>query len=91
MNIVSISVGLAGLLIVVGILAMIISGIKGLAQGKQDFKRIGLMIVPFLAFTIAYFAMDQDLVKAAVMTLAIMMGSMALGIVVTGLKGTFKF
>lgn len=91
MNIVSISVGLAGLLIVVGILAMIVSGIKGLAQGKQDFKRIGLMLVPIVAFIIAYFVMDKDLVKAAVMTAALMMGSMALGIVVTGLKGTFKF
>ncbi len=91
MNIVGLSVGLAGLLIVGGILAMLISGIRSVAQGKQDFKRIAMMLVPFIVFGITYFALGQDLPKAAVMTAGIMMAGMAIGIVFTGLKGTFRF
>ena len=91
MNIVSISVALAGLMIVGGVIAMIISGIKGVAQGKQDFKRIGMMLIPVVVFAITYFALGQDPVKAAVMTAGVMMAGMALGIVFTGLKGTFRF
>ena len=91
MNIVSLSVGLAGLMIVGGVLAMIISGIRSLAQGKQDFKRIALMLVPVVVFAITYFALDQDFAKAGVMTAGVMMGGMILTIFLTGLRGTFKF
>lgn len=91
MNIVSISVAIAGIFIIGGVLLMIISGIKGIAQGKQDFKRIGMMLIPFIVFGITYFALGQDLAKAGVMTAGVMMAGMALGIVFTGLKGTFRF
>jgi len=91
MNIVTIAVGLAGLLMVGGIVAMIISGVKSVAQGKQDFKRISLMLVPVIVFAITYFALGQDFAKAGVMTVGVMMAGMALGIVFTGLKGTFRF
>ncbi|HAH51634.1 MAG TPA: hypothetical protein DCL80_10370 [Balneola sp.] len=91
MNIVSLSVGLAGLMIVGGVLAMIISGIRSLTQGKQDFKRIALMLVPVVVFAITYFSLGQDEVKAAVMTAGVMMGGMVLTIFLTGLRGTFKF
>ncbi len=91
MDIVVIAVGLAGLLMVGGIVAMIISGIRAVSQGKQDFKRIGLMMIPVIVFAVTFFAMDQDFAKAGVMTTAVMMGGMALGIVFTGLKGTFRF
>lgn len=91
MNIVSISVGLAALMIVGGVLAMIISGIRSLAQGKQDFKRIALMLVPVVVFAITYFALGQDFAKAGVMTAGVMMGGMILTIFLTGLRGTFKF
>ncbi|MEP1152002.1 MAG: hypothetical protein JXR20_08385 [Balneola sp.] len=91
MTIVSISVGLAGLMIVAGVISMILSGIKGIAQGKQDFKRIGMMLIPVVVFVITYFALGQDLTKAGVMTAGVMMGGMILTIFLTGLRGTFKF
>ena len=91
MTIVSISVGLAGLMIVAGVISMILSGIKGIAQGKQDFKRIGMMLIPVVVFAITYFALGQDFVKAGVMTAGVMMGGMILTIFLTGLRGTFKF
>lgn len=78
--------GLIGL----GILAMLVSGVKGMAQGKQDYKRIALMASPFIVFGISY-AVLSDLTKAGVMTTLVMMGVMVLSIVITGLRGTFKF
>ena len=77
--------GLIGL----GILSMIVSGIKSLAQGKQDVKRIVIMAVPFAVFGISY-AVLGDVTKAGVMTTLAMMGVMVLSVVVTGLRGTFK-
>lgn len=77
-------------LMALGILSMIVSAIKGLAQGKQDFKRIGLMAVPFIVFGISY-AVLSDITKAGVMTTLVMMGIMVGSIVITGLRGTFKF
>ena len=91
MTIVSISVGLAGLMIIAGVIAIIVSGIKGVAQGKQDFKRIGMMLVPVVVFAITFFALDQDFVKAGVMTAGVMMAGMIGTIFFTGLRGTFKF
>ncbi|XWN35953.1 MAG: hypothetical protein ROO71_08280 [Balneola sp.] len=91
MDISGLAVGLAGLMIVGGILAMIISGIRSLTQGKQDFKRIGLMMIPVIVFVITYFTLGQDFAKAGVMTAGVMMAGMILTILLTGLRGTFKF
>ncbi|MFV1883653.1 MAG: hypothetical protein ACMZ7B_04145 [Balneola sp.] len=82
--------GLIGL----GILTMIISGIKGATQGKQDPKRILIMATPFVVFAISYFVVqgeEEALARAGVITMAVMMGIMVLGVVFTGLRGTFKF
>lgn len=78
-------------LIGLGILSMIISAFKSLAQGKQDVKRIALMAVPFVVFGISYFALGSDVTKAGVMTTLAMVGIMIVSIVITGLRGTFKF
>lgn len=77
-----------------GILTMMISGIKSLTQGKQDVKRIAIMAVPFLIFAISYFAMqgsDLAFARAGVFTTLTMMGIMVVSVVITGLRGTFKF
>ncbi len=87
---VAISVGLAFGLLVLGMVAMIGAGIRSLALGKQDFKRIGMMAVPFVVFGISY-GVFGDLPKAAILTAAIMMAAMILTIAFTGLRGTFKF
>ncbi len=79
--------GLIGL----GVLAMVVSAVKSLAQGKQDLKRIGLMAVPFIVFGISLAALGGDYVKAGVMTTMVMMGIMVASIAITGLRGTFKF
>ncbi len=80
------AMGLIGL----GIVSMIVSGIKSLAQGKQDVKRIVIMAVPFAIFGIAYGVLG-DIPKAGVLTTMAMMGIMVFSVVITGLRGTFKF
>ncbi len=87
---VTISVALAIGLMALGVLAMIVSGIKSLSQGKQDVKRIGLMSVPFIVFGVS-FALLGDFPKAGVMTAGVLMAGMVLSIALTGLRGTFKF
>ena len=73
-----------------GILSMVVSGIKGLVQGKQDFKRIALISTPIIIFVVSYLALN-DVTKAGVMTTMGMMAIMVVSIVFTGLRGTFKF
>lgn len=81
-------------LIGLGILTMIISGVKSATQGKQDPKRILIMAVPFIVFGISYFAVqgtDDPFATAGVLTMGIMLGIMVVGVLFTGLRGTFKF
>ena len=78
---------------VIGAAALIglgVVSIKSMAQGKQDFKRIAIMAVPFVAFGVSYLVLE-NIVEAAVMSAAFMMASMALAILLSGLRGTFKF
>ena len=77
-------------LIIIGVLAMAVSGIKSLSQGKQDVKRIAIMAVSFIIFGITY-AVLGDIAKAGVSTTMAMMGIMVVSVLVTGLRGTFKF
>ena len=86
----TISVGLAAGLIVLGVLTMVFGGVRSLMLGKQDFKKIGMMAVPFVVFGISY-AVTGEYAKAGVLTATIMMAFMILTIALTGLRGTFKF
>lgn len=88
--IVKIAVIGAAALIVLGLIAMIISAIKSTIQGKQDYKRIAIMSIPFIAFAVSYLVLD-DIVKAAVMAAGFMMATMVISIALSGLRGTFKF
>lgn len=87
---VAISVGLALGLVALGIVTMIGAGIRSLAIGNQDLKKMGMMAVPFIVFGIS-FAVVGDFAKAGVLTATIMMAVMVAAILVTGLRGTFKF
>lgn len=86
----AISVGLAVGLIVLGILGILGAGIKSVINGKQDYKRIGMMVIPFIVFGISY-AVFGEIPKAGVFTAVFMLGAMVITIVLTGMRGTFKF
>ena len=84
------AMGLMGL----GVLTMIISGVKSMVQGKQDFKRTAIMAVPFIIFGIGYAVMGDVVLRveaAGVLTTLAMLGVMVVSVVITGLRGTFKF
>ncbi|WP_421774113.1 hypothetical protein [Gracilimonas sp.] len=87
---VAISVGLALGLIVLGVVSMAGAGVRSLVMGKQDYKKIGMMAIPFVVFGITY-AISGEISDAGVMTAALMMLGMVAAIVLTGLRGTFKF
>lgn len=87
--IVTIAIGLGLGLIGLGILGMLISGIQSLIKGKQDFKKILTMLVPFAVFGIAY-GIFSDVTQAGVATMLFMIALMILTIFLTGLRGTFN-
>lgn len=73
-----------------GIVAMIASGVRGITQGKQDYKRIALIATPAIIFIISYVALN-DVTKAGVFTTIGMMLIMVVSILFTGLRRTFKY
>lgn len=86
---VAITIGFTIGLFVLSIIMMLFASVKSIAQGKQDFKKVAIMAIPFVLFGITY-AVFGDVTKAGVFTMAFMMGAMILTIAYTGLRGTFK-
>lgn len=84
-----IGIGIAIGLIGIGILAMIVAGIKSLTTGKQDLKRNLTILVPFAVFGII-FGMAGDLTDAAIGTMLFMIAAMVLFMLLTGLRSTFN-
>ncbi len=86
----SLAVGLAMGLIGIGVVGIIISGIRNVFNGKSEFKRITVMLVPVAVFVISYFTMGS-FEQAGVATMAFMIILMLISILITGTRGTFKF
>lgn len=86
----SLAIGLALGLIGIGIVAVIVAGVRNVANGKSEFKKISVMLVPVVIFAISYAALGS-LGQAGVATMIFMIGAMILSILVTGTRGTFKF
>ncbi|MCG2588291.1 MAG: hypothetical protein GVY07_14490 [Bacteroidetes bacterium] len=86
----NIAIGLAMGLIVIGVIAIFISGIKNIINGNSDFKRIAVMVVPVIIFA-ASFAIMGTFVQAGVATMIFMISLMLLSILVTGTRGTLNF
>ena len=80
---------IAGGLLAIGILAMLVSGIRGMATGKQDFRKIGMFLIPFVVFGVA-FVLTETFAEAGIATMVFMMALMALAIVFTGTRSTFN-
>lgn len=86
----SLAIGLALGLIGIGVAAILISGIRNIVNGKSEFKKISVMLIPVIIFGISYAALGTWN-QAGVATMVFMIGAMALAILVTGTRGTFKF
>lgn len=86
----AIVIGLVLALIAIAVVLVLVSGAKNIASGKTDFKKIGVLSVPFVIFVIS-FVVSGGADVAGVVTMVVMMLLMVLTIAFTGLKGTFKF
>ncbi|MCC5942666.1 MAG: hypothetical protein JJU37_14085 [Balneolaceae bacterium] len=86
----TLAVGLVMALIGIGVVGIIISGIRNIMNGKSEFKRIAVMVVPVIIFAATY-ALSGSFDQAGVATMVVMIGLMVVSIFVTGTRGTFKF
>lgn len=84
-----IGIGLAIGLIGIGLVAITISGIRSITYGKQDFKKIGSFLVPFIVFGVAY-AVTNSAAEAGVATMLFLMALMGLLVFVTGIRSSFN-
>jgi hypothetical protein len=74
----------------IGVLMILIFGAKNLMTGKHEIQKLITMVVPFVLFGVTFGVMGYA-ASAAMATLLIMIGLLALFILVTGLRSTFKF
>lgn len=85
----SIAIGIVLGLIVIGVLGILISGTRNILNGKSEFKRVAVMLVPVAIFGVSY-ALLGTIDQAGVATMSLMVVIMLIAIVVTGTRGTFK-
>ena len=85
----SIAIGIVLGLIVIGVLGILVSGTRNIINGKSEFNRIAVMLVPVAIFGVSY-AVLGTFDQAGVATMSLMVIIMLVAIVVTGTRGTFK-
>lgn len=86
----SLAIGLTLGLILIGVIGILFSGVRNVINGKSDFKRVTIMLVPVAVFGISYVVMGT-FDQAGVATVLFMVGVMMISIFVTGTRGTIKF
>lgn len=86
----TLAVGLVLGLIAIGVVGIVVSGIRNIMNGKSEFKRVTVMLVPVVIFAVTY-GISGSVDQAGVATMVIMIAFMMLSILVTGTRGTFKF
>lgn len=85
----NLAIGLVLGLIGIGVIGILVSGVRNMINGKSDLKRVAIMGVPVAIFAISY-AMLGTFNQAGVATMLFMVGVMLVGIIITGTRGTFK-
>jgi len=85
----AVGIGIAGGLIILGVLAIIVAGLKSLKDGRQDLKKIIMFLIPFVVFGVS-FGITNDFADAGIATMLFMMATMVLTILGSGLKSTFN-
>lgn len=86
----SLAIGLTLGLILIGVIGILFSGVRNVLNGKSDFKRVAIMLVPVVIFGVSYVVMGT-FEQAGVATVVFMVGVMMISIFVTGTRGTIKF
>jgi|GEM_PF-493429 len=89
-DIVGIALGIFLALSAAGILVVVGFGLKNLFSGRHEWPKIAILVLPFAIFGIL-FATLGDITQAGVGTLIAMILVMALLIVLSSIRTTFKF
>lgn len=85
----TIGVIIALIMSVLSVGGMAVFGAKNLFTGKHELRKIVVLVIPFLAFGIAYFVTGSA-DEAAMITTIIMIGFMALLVTFSALKSVFN-
>lgn len=85
----NLAIGLTLALIGIGVLGILFSGVRNIINGKSEFKKVSIMLIPVAIFAVS-FATLGSVSQAGVATMVFMIGAMILGILITGTRGTFK-
>ena len=88
MNIVVIAIYIVLGLIGLGVVAMLLFGVRSLAFGKINPLTMVIVCVPIVILVILGFVVG-DWSQAGILTILIMLGLTVLALLVTGLKGLF--
>lgn len=86
-EVIFLSLGLG--LMAISVIAILLAGIRNVTLGKSDFKKMSVMLIPFVIFAIAY-GITGSAAQGGILTMIILMAAMVLSIAFTGLRGTFK-
>lgn len=93
-GLVPIAIWLSLAMIAVGLLVIVVFGLKGLASGKHRIWTIGAMLLPLIVFGICYGIAaggPDPAITAAIMTALFLLVAGIAAIVITGLKGVIGF
>ncbi len=93
-GLVPIAIWLSLAMVAIGLLVIVVFGIKGLASGKHRIWTIGAMILPLVVFGICYAitASGPDpAITAVILTALVLLVAGIVAILVTGLKGIIGF
>jgi hypothetical protein len=76
--------------VLLGVLAMIIAGIRAAFRGEeQGLEKVGMALVPPIAYGIGY-AISRGWVDAAIIAVFIMLALSVLALLLTGIRTTFN-
>ncbi len=93
-GLVPIAIWLSLAMVAIGLLVIVVFGIKGLASGKHRIWTIGAMVLPLVVFGICYGIASggpDPAITAAIMTSLVLLVAGIAAILVTGLKGIIGF
>ena len=76
------------ILVVLGVIAMLLFGLRSVFYGKIEPVSLGLMIVPLLIFVILGFTMETW-ARGAIMTSIVLFALGVVGLFLTGVRGLF--
>ncbi|NCP84967.1 MAG: hypothetical protein GW809_09055 [Bacteroidetes bacterium] len=90
MDVSTIAVGISFGMSLLSVLGMALFGAKNLISGKHEMQKILVLVIPFLVFGGVYFATGSA-DEAAMLTMLIMLGFMAILIAFSAIKSVFNF